>query len=223
MLKGLGFCCFQKPLVLSGVLAMSMLADAQPLTFASDRNGGRFQIWTADATDLRNSLQQVTNLGGASQQSRSPSWSNVAGQIVFQFGASGVRGIHSIKPIGGPNTRLTPLASGSYPCVDKSDPNWSPDGKFIAYTCLYSGISEIWIHDVNANAEKPLAVASGSHYLRPAWSPDGTQVAFVSTGPGSVADIYTINISSKIALLSRICGLILVPGVVPSCDKGQFP
>jgi len=24
-------------------------------------------------------------------------------------------------------------------------------------------------------------------------------------------------------LLSRICGVILVPGVVPSCDKGQFP
>src|ERR1017187_7649067 len=26
-----------------------------------------------------------------------------------------------------------------------------------------------------------------------------------------------------IGLLSRICGVILVPGVVPSCDKGQFP
>jgi len=23
--------------------------------------------------------------------------------------------------------------------------------------------------------------------------------------------------------LSRICGVILVPGAVPSCDKGQFP
>jgi hypothetical protein len=27
----------------------------------------------------------------------------------------------------------------------------------------------------------------------------------------------------EISLLSRICGVILVPGVVPSCDKGQFP
>jgi hypothetical protein len=27
----------------------------------------------------------------------------------------------------------------------------------------------------------------------------------------------------KFRLLSRICGAILVPGVVPSCDKGQFP
>src|ERR1035437_6251701 len=26
-----------------------------------------------------------------------------------------------------------------------------------------------------------------------------------------------------LCLLSRICGAILVPGVVPSCDKGQFP
>jgi hypothetical protein len=27
----------------------------------------------------------------------------------------------------------------------------------------------------------------------------------------------------KVGFLSRICGVILVPGVVPSCDKGQFP
>ena len=26
-----------------------------------------------------------------------------------------------------------------------------------------------------------------------------------------------------LCLLSRICGVILVPGVGPSCDKGQFP
>src|SRR5664280_209654 len=26
-----------------------------------------------------------------------------------------------------------------------------------------------------------------------------------------------------LGFLSRICGVILVPGVVPSCDKGQFP
>jgi hypothetical protein len=27
----------------------------------------------------------------------------------------------------------------------------------------------------------------------------------------------------NIRLVSRISGLILAPGVVPSCDKGQFP
>ena len=28
---------------------------------------------------------------------------------------------------------------------------------------------------------------------------------------------------NKLSLLSRICGVILVPEVVPGCDKGQFP
>ena len=32
-----------------------------------------------------------------------------------------------------------------------------------------------------------------------------------------------IPLGCKSGLLSRICGAILVPGVVPSCDKGQFP
>jgi len=34
---------------------------------------------------------------------------------------------------------------------------------------------------------------------------------------------WTFLSPSYLCLLSRICGGILVPGVVPSCDKGQFP
>ena len=30
-------------------------------------------------------------------------------------------------------------------------------------------------------------------------------------------------IHTNIGFLSRICGVILVPGVAPSCDKGPFP
>src|ERR1022692_1407659 len=32
-----------------------------------------------------------------------------------------------------------------------------------------------------------------------------------------------LAIDYKKGFLSRICGVILVPGVVPSCDRGQFP
>src|SRR5450759_1140120 len=45
-----------------------------------------------------------------------------------------------------------------------------------------------------------------------------------STGSGVSPTILPIDSATEpLGLLSRICGAILVPGVVPSCDKGQFP
>ena len=34
---------------------------------------------------------------------------------------------------------------------------------------------------------------------------------------------YTLHRPRDFSLLSRICGVILVPEGVPSCDKGRFP
>jgi hypothetical protein len=48
-----------------------------------------------------------------------------------------------------------------------------------------------------------------------------TRDSHISTAP--TVGVYGRNQSSEIDLLSRICGLIPVPGVVPSCDTGQFP
>lgn len=182
---------------------------AQPLAFASDRNGGRFQIFTADASaatvvGFSQSMRQVTNIGAASQQSLSPSWSIKAGRIVFQFGAPGVRGVHSISAVGGPNTRLTPLSSGSYPCTDESDPAWSQDANFIAYTCTFAGKQEIWIHPMSGSPEICIVGSetnckvvgqSGKLYLRPVWSPDSSKLAFVVAGPGSTAEISLVDLS----------------------------
>src|SRR5207244_2115954 len=148
------------------------------------------------------------------------------GRIVYQFGAPGARGLHIIKPIaasvGNGDVQLTPqplngaIAGGPlkgkpYPCTDARDPSWSPDGLHIVYACLEpltSGIGssyDLWIHDTNGtpddpkdDADYPLLILNGPLALRPAWSPDGSMMAFVTNMPGATATGPT----SKIGLIT---------------------
>ncbi len=79
-----------------------------------------------------------------------------------------------------------------------SDPQISPDGKWIAYTVTYydmeknTGNSNIWIVSVNGGKPRQLTTSSKADFF-PRWSPDGKRIAFTSTRDGS-AQIYVISI-----------------------------
>src|ERR1035437_49458 len=160
-------------------------SQAQSLAFASDRSGGRFQIWTAQTSTFTSSLQQVTSAGGGAQQNRAPNWSTTAGKIAYQFGAPGVRGIHTIKPDGTGDVQVTPAGA---PCGDDSDPSWSHDGTLIAYACLNAGHSDIWVHSFASNTESPLVVLPPTNQLRPALV-TATSIKGASRAPRRKADV----------------------------------
>lgn len=76
-----------------------------------------------------------------------------------------------------------------------SDPQYSPDGKYVAYQSERSGDSEIWIADSEGSASRQLTRlrAKGSGY--PRWSPDGKHIVFHSR-PSGYANIFTIDVQS---------------------------
>jgi len=195
-------------LLLTGLLHPTFAQQSDPeltraaLAFASNRSG-RFQIYEYARVNPQSGILQVTTSGAGNQASRSPDWSSL-GRIAYAFGASGVRGIHSVNPYGLLDQNLKSASVSG----DQRDPSWSPDGRFIAYAYLAAGATDydLWIHDTNGtpddptdDSEYPLGVLIGAktQELQPTWAPDGASIAFMTSVAGAVGT----GPNSKIAVV----------------------
>ena len=75
------------------------------------------------------------------------------------------------------------------------DPNWSPDGKAIAYTSYRRGAPDIFISRIYEGILQNPTKGRGNNYL-PIYSPDGTQIAFMSSRNGN-PEIYVMNVDGS--------------------------
>jgi len=74
-------------------------------------------------------------------------------------------------------------------------PEWSPDGRWIAYETRVKSQFDIWLVDPESGAAGPLVTHRRSDE-HPTWSPDGSKLAFTSTRRGR-ADIYVIDVDGS--------------------------
>lgn len=87
-------------------------------------------------------------------------------------------------PLGAQQRAITAEDFIGLPVV--SDPQLSPDGRWVAYTVTTAslkdnrGTTRIWVADMRSGASRPLTAGPHSDYS-PRWSPDGTSLAFLST------------------------------------------
>jgi Tol biopolymer transport system component len=146
--------------------------DGKTIVFRSSSNGGRtFDLYTIPAAG--GAVRNVTrNPAGVS--ALNPSWAPNGKLIVFQrmkVNSGAGTGLFTIRPDGSGLKRLT---------VGGMDPAWSPNGRKIAaiFPDPSSG-NQLQIYTLNANGTGRVRVTSGTESTAPAWSPSGTQIAFV--------------------------------------------
>ena len=92
--------------------------------------------------------------------------------------------------LNGPDRRAVgPLAAST---LDEHTPDYSPDGKRLAFASTRSGAEEIWISDADGLDPIQMTSMRGPQCANPRWSPDGRVILFNSRREGS-ADLYLLR------------------------------
>lgn len=74
-------------------------------------------------------------------------------------------------------------------------PNWSPDGKNLAYVSFERGNSSIYVQDISTGARELVASFRGINSA-PAFSPDGRRLAMALSRSGN-PELYVMDLGSK--------------------------
>jgi len=119
----------------------------------------------------------------------------VNGRFVFEntaFTAENPEGDAEIYTINHDGTDIRQITSND---VDDLQTAWSPDARKIVFVSYRNPYSEIYTMDADGNNLKRLTTGGslGNPRLDPAWSPDGTQIAFATDGPDGIEDIFVMD------------------------------
>lgn len=110
------------------------------------------------------------------------------GRIAFTSQRDGNNEIYAMNADGSGLTRLTNNSAGD------SHPDWSPDGRKIAFASRRDG-GENQIYVMNADGSGVERVTDNSNSIdngSPSWSPDGRRIAFISNRDGR-PEIYVMD------------------------------
>jgi len=148
------------------------------IAFASSRSGvPQIYLINIDLTGLN----PLTNMDEGACQ---PTWSPDGSQIVFISPCLG-RGeffdntynnssLYIINADGSDQRTLTTVPGSDY------DPDWSPDGKRIAFTSLRDGKKDVYVLTLETGAIERLTTVEGDVQgnSQPSWSPFGNQIVY---------------------------------------------
>jgi len=159
--------------------------DGNSLAFVSDRGGG-YGIYVMDVSDLARGRFTPPRKIVAKRPSSRVSWSPDGSKILFD--AWPECDLFVVDVVGRNLTQLTSTPE----C--ESQPQFSPDGSRIAFSCTQNSRQDVYTMDVDGSNRVGVTKDGVSYF--PTWSPDGETIAFNSQRPGRQdVDICLIDAS----------------------------
>jgi Tol biopolymer transport system component len=151
--------------------------DGQHLAFISSRDLFSIDVYIGDIetgeivrrltrTDVDPHLESLQFIASAG------AWSPDGSQFVLA-GVSRGRPVLSIIGVEGGDDREIRMPE----LGEVFTPTWSPDGRFIAFSALVGGLSDLFMYDLEREELRRLTNDSYGD-LHPAWSPDGQRLAW---------------------------------------------
>jgi Tol biopolymer transport system component/DNA-binding winged helix-turn-helix (wHTH) protein len=177
--------------------APSWTEDGREIIFwDSMQQSGLWRIDVSGSASRSNEPQPLVALG----ENASDASISRRGHRLAYLSSSSHSSIWRIAAPDGSKTREEKSAgsvNGDTPFIystrDDSAPEFSPDGKRIAFMSNRSGNSEIWVCDSDGSNPVQLTSFRGAYVTNPRWSPDGGRIAFDSDAEGKQFDIWVIN------------------------------
>ena len=120
---------------------------ADRIAFASDRNGGDYDIFVVDWNGAG-----LTALTDNSSDDVAPAWSPNGNKLAFEAYRDGQAEVYVMNATGSAVTRLT--NNSAY----DGTPAWSPDGSKIAFTSKRTGSYQVWL--MNADGTEPITLTN---------------------------------------------------------------
>jgi tricorn protease len=171
--------------------------DGKRIAFVSDRSG-REEIWICD--EHGGNLKRLTN---SDTQKSAPVWSPDSQSLLY---TASDRALHRFNLADNKDVVLTRGEVIGFGGSAISDPQWSPDGKWVSFT--RSGrdlLPHVYVMPAAGGAEKRITEEDSYSDSSALWTPDGKSIVYlagvdtgnIGQGGRSTAQIFVVSLTPQ--------------------------
>jgi serine/threonine protein kinase/Tol biopolymer transport system component len=174
--------------------------DGHKIVFSSSMVSPRTGLWSIAVSSPTGPTSKPQKLVSLGEGLFNPTISHTGGRLAYAHvfvHASIWRTAVPGDRIRSDSTSVKPARGGAAfisSTRNDSQPQFSPDGRSIAFVSARTGSPEIWLCRSDGSSAVQLTSFGGPEITSPHWSPDGGRIVFDSTADGKL-DVYMISAS----------------------------